>query len=319
MSAAGHHTGAGPLRFGVCGTAHWAEHVHLPGLMATPGVEVVGVWGRSPARAAALAAPRGLRAFDSFEAMLDAVDAVSFVVPPAVQADLALRAIACGRHVLMEKPLAPGIDAALAILCALEAQRVAGLCFLTRMFVPEMAGFTARARALNPTRGAAVFRSDALLRGPYAGSAWRQAEHGALWDAAPHGLSVLVSGLGPVAEVAASVSAEGAHAFACRHAAGATSELALDLRSPEPGLSETYRFGNGASVALPALPYDRQAILSRAAGLLLAEVTGPRTEARSRLGLALHLVCVAAAAEQSLASGGGFVAVAQPRPLPAVA
>jgi predicted dehydrogenase len=301
-------------RFGVCGTAFWAEQVHLPALAAAPGLDLVGVWGRTPDRTAALAGPLGIRPFESFEAMLDAVDAVSFAVPPAVQAALAPVAIARGRHVLLEKPLGPDIGSAQAILRGIDTHRVAGICFLTRMFVPEVLAFGAQARALQPTGGEAMFHSEALISGPYAGSAWRQAEHGALWDAAPHGLSVLVSVLGPVAEVAARVAPDGRYSISCRHCDGASSALDLSLRSAGVRLAERYRFTNGTAVELPALAYDRKDALARAAGMLLAEIAGPRDEGRSRLALAMHLVCVATAAQQSLGAGGDFVAV--PAPLP---
>jgi predicted dehydrogenase len=300
-------------RFGLCGTAFWAEQVHLPALQGHPDIDLVGVWGRSSARAAELAAPMGLAAFDSFDAMLDQVDAVSFAVPPSVQADLAPIAIARGKHVLLEKPLGPTIDSALTILRALANRNVAGLCFLTRMFVDEMATFTATARALNPTRGEAGFRSDALLQGPYSASVWRQEEHGALWDAAPHGLSVLVSGLGPVAEVAASVAPDGTYSISCRHEGGGVSAFDLNLRDPSVKLAERYSFSNETAVELPGLIYNRKETFQKAAGLLLAEIAGPRLEARSRLGLGLHLVCVSSAAQQSLTTGGGFVPVAVPQ------
>jgi predicted dehydrogenase len=299
-------------RFGLCGTAFWAEQVHLPGLMACPDLTLAGIWGRTPDRTAALAAQAGIRSYDSFDAMLDDVDAVSFAMPPAVQADLAPRAIARGRHVLMEKPLGPDIDSALVILRALAHHDVAGLCFLTRMFVPEMADFVACARALSPAWGQAGFRSEALLKGPYSGSPWRQAEHGALWDAAPHGFSVLVSVLGPVAGVAATLAPDGTYAFSCRHRDGGTSTFDLNLRDEGVTLAERYSFGNGTSVDLPGLAYNRRDTLARAAGLLVAEMTGPRDEARSRLMLGLHLVCVAVAAQQSLQGGGDDVAVATP-------
>lgn len=303
-----------PPRFGLCGTAFWAENVHLPGLAACAGLTLAGVWGRTPDRTEALAAQAGIRAYDSFDAMLDDVDAVSFAVPPAVQADLAPRAIARGRHVLMEKPLGPDIDSALSILRALARHDVAGLCFLTRMFVPEMADFVARARALSAQWGEAAFRSGALLAGPYAGSAWRQAEHGALWDAAPHGFSVLVSVLGPVDRVSARLDGDGTYSFACRHRDGGTSTFDLNLRDAGVTLAERYRFGNGTAVDLPGLAYDRKATLARAAALLVQEITGPRDEARSRLMLGLHLVCVAAAAQHSLGAGGSMAAVADPQP-----
>jgi predicted dehydrogenase len=299
-------------RFGVCGTAFWAENVHIPGLQSNPDIELVGVWGRNASRVAELAAATGVQAFQSFEHMVDSVDALSFVVPPAVQAELAPLAIERGKHVFLEKPLGHTSESALKIMRSLADNKVAGLCFLTRMFVGEMSDFVDRARAIDPARGEASFRSDALLGGPYSGSPWRQEEHGALWDAAPHGMSVLVSVLGDVGEVAATASADGSYAFSFRHPGGSTSSFELNLRDPSVKLAERYSFANGETVELPTLAYNRRETFSYAAGLLLEEIAGARDESRSRLGLGLHLVCVAEAAQKSLARGGDFVPVSTP-------
>ncbi|SDX05865.1 Gfo/Idh/MocA family protein [Roseicitreum antarcticum] len=302
------------IRFAVCGTAFWAEQVHLPGLMAHSDLTVAGVWGRTPERTRALADPLGITAFDSFDSMLDAVDAVSFAVPPSVQAELAPIAIARGKHVILEKPLGPTIDGALTILRGLAENKVAGLCFLTRMFVDEMDAFVSEARAINPREGFATFRSGALLDGPYAGSAWRQEEHGALWDAAPHGLSVLVSVLGPIAEIAASLGDDGTYEFTCRHVNGGQSSFGLNLRDASVKLAESYRFQNGKTVELPSLPYNRKETFRKAADVLLQEISGRSDGKSAQLDLALHLVCVATAAQQSLSSADAFVRVQTPKP-----
>ena len=298
------------MRFGVCGTAFWAENVHIPGLKANPEIDLVGVWGRTPERTAALSAATGIQPFSSFDEMLDAVEAVSFVVPPAVQSELALRAVDAGRHVLLEKPIAADLEKAKALVEAIRSKGVTGLCFLTRMFVPEVEIFIDQARSIGPASGEASFRSDALLGGPYAGSAWRQAKHGALWDAAPHGMSVLASVLGPVAEVAAEVATDGAYRLTFHHAGGVRSTLELNLRDSTVKLAERYRFENGRTAELPGLSYNRKETFTRASGILLQAIRGDAREAQTRLGLGLHMVAVAAAAEASLGNGGSRCKVA---------
>jgi predicted dehydrogenase len=292
------------MRFGVCGTAFWAENVHIPGLKANPEIELVGVWGRTPERSTALAISAGIRPFASFDEMLDAVDAVSFVVPPSVQSELALRAVEQGRHVLLEKPIAAHLDEAGALVEAIGRKGVSGLCFLTRMFVPEVQAFIEQARSIAPGVGEASFRSDALLGGPYAGSAWRQAANGALWDAAPHGMSVLASVLGPIAEVSAKVSKDGTYTLQFNHARGGRSALDLNLRDASVKLAERYRFQNGRTAELPGLSYDRRETFTRASGILLRTVRGEGDAAGTRLALGLHMVAVASAAEASLRDGG---------------
>lgn len=76
------------IRFGVAGTGHWANIVHIPGLKAQPEVELVGVWGRSSAALTEIAARHGIKAFQRFEDMLKEVDAISLSLPPAVRPSL---------------------------------------------------------------------------------------------------------------------------------------------------------------------------------------------------------------------------------------
>src|SRR4051794_32743418 len=94
------------MRFGVFGTGYWAREVHAAGVVACPGAELAGVWGRDPAKAKAMADGLGVRAYDDADALIDAVDAIAVALPPDVQADLAVRAANAGRHLLIEKPVA---------------------------------------------------------------------------------------------------------------------------------------------------------------------------------------------------------------------
>src|SRR3954447_13116611 len=93
------------MRFGLVGTGPWALKAHGPGLVAAPGVELVGVWGRSPQKAQTLADQLDVSAYDDLDRLFDDVDAVAFAVPPDVQPDLALRAARAGKHLLLEKPI----------------------------------------------------------------------------------------------------------------------------------------------------------------------------------------------------------------------
>ena len=80
------------MRFGLVGTGPWVELAHGPGLVAADGVELVGVWGRTPGRAEPLAQSLGVTAYDDYAALLADVEAVAFAVPPAVQAEMAVEA-----------------------------------------------------------------------------------------------------------------------------------------------------------------------------------------------------------------------------------
>src|SRR6185369_10319840 len=120
------------MRFGLLGTGYWAREVHAAALASHPGVDFVGVWGRDPAKAAAL----GVRAYGDIDALLGDVDAVAIALPPDVQADLALRAARAGKHLLLDKPLALTVAAADAIVAEVDARGLASVIFFTSRFQP---------------------------------------------------------------------------------------------------------------------------------------------------------------------------------------
>jgi predicted dehydrogenase len=295
------------VRFAICGSAYWAEEVHLPALADVPGIELVGVFARRPERAMALAAKFDIAPFSDFEALLESCDAVSFAVPPDAQAGLARRAVARGRHVLLEKPVAGSLADALALCRAIDAAGVASICFLTRLFIPQVQALIAEARRREAISGSAMFRSGALLPGtPYAGSAWRQSEFGALWDAVPHPLTVMAAVLGPVVRVIATRADSGAVRLELEHAGGRRSQISIDLRDPAGGLVEDYAFdgGRGGRIELNSPPYVRRAAFAAAAQELLARIDAPRHSAAVDLGFAIAIVALLDAAERSLRAGG---------------
>jgi predicted dehydrogenase len=99
------------LRAGIIGTGFMGS-VHAHAVRAAGG-EVSAVAGRSPASAEAAAAGLGARtAAESPEALIarDDVDVVHICTPNATHADLARKAIAAGKAVVCEKPLATGVE-----------------------------------------------------------------------------------------------------------------------------------------------------------------------------------------------------------------
>src|SRR5436309_2691217 len=71
-----------------------------------------------PGRAARLAAELGAAVAPELEAALDDVDAVAIAVPPFLNRAVAEAALAAGKHVFLEKPLATTAEDADAILAA---------------------------------------------------------------------------------------------------------------------------------------------------------------------------------------------------------
>jgi predicted dehydrogenase len=99
----------GRIGVGIIGCGWIAEIVHLPGLRAHPRFRLEAFADPSEARRAVAArlAPRA-RAYPTAEALLadPAVEAVVVAVPPAVNRPVVEAALAAGRDVYVEKPLA---------------------------------------------------------------------------------------------------------------------------------------------------------------------------------------------------------------------
>jgi predicted dehydrogenase len=108
-----------PLRVGVIGVGIWGEkHARL--FSALPDCRLVGVHDRRPEAGEAVAARYGTRHFPSAAALLAEVEAVSVAVPTVCHREVTEEALAAGRHVLVEKPMADSVEAADAMLRAAQ-------------------------------------------------------------------------------------------------------------------------------------------------------------------------------------------------------
>ena len=103
---------------------------HLDGIeQAAPRTRVTAAVDPDPSAAEAIAARTGARTYGSLEQALAAggFDAVDIMVPHDLHEELASRAFAAGKHVLLEKPMALALDACARIQ---EAARRAGSVFM---------------------------------------------------------------------------------------------------------------------------------------------------------------------------------------------
>ena len=163
-----------------------------------PGADLTAVWGRDPAATNLLAERHGATSFADFDDFLRAVDAVSFAVPPHVQAPLAVRASDAGKHLLLEKPIALDEQAGDEIAASVQASGVAALVFFTHLFAPPSTRWFSRHRprlsgsAETPTGWDRRSSDDNPFNTP-----WRR-EYGGLWDVGPHAVADLTRALGPV-------------------------------------------------------------------------------------------------------------------------
>jgi predicted dehydrogenase len=96
------------LKVGVLGCADIAQRNTIPALVADPSVHLVAVASRSREKAEAVAHRFGAEPVTGYAALLDRVDidAVYVPLPPALHHEWVAKALAAGKHVLAEKPLA---------------------------------------------------------------------------------------------------------------------------------------------------------------------------------------------------------------------
>jgi predicted dehydrogenase len=101
----------------------WGEK-HARVYHALPESELVGVYDRDPARAREVAERHACRAFESAAALLAECEAVSIAVPTVEHRAAVEQAAAAGRHALVEKPMAPTVEDADAMIRAATAAGV---------------------------------------------------------------------------------------------------------------------------------------------------------------------------------------------------
>lgn len=122
------------LRVGIIGTGR-AGRCQARAFARLPGVTVAALWNRTRVRAERLAADLtspGLEVFDDWRRLVDRsrVDIVSIATDPVLRLEPFAYALAKGRHVLVEKPLAWGLPEAEAMARAAdEAETVTAISF----------------------------------------------------------------------------------------------------------------------------------------------------------------------------------------------
>jgi predicted dehydrogenase len=97
-----------PLRGGVIGAGVFGGY-HAKQYVRLPGVVLSAVLDTHPDRAAAVAMPLGGRGFNDMAAFLEAVDVVTVASPATFHAEHALAALAAGKPVYIEKPIATSV------------------------------------------------------------------------------------------------------------------------------------------------------------------------------------------------------------------
>lgn len=218
----------GRVRLALIGAGIYARDAHLPAIhRLRDQFDLVAIWSRTGASAEALAeqwlkmcssgeaAPAHLETTTDLPALLARadIDAVAIVLPIPVQPAVVAQALAAGKHVISEKPVAPSRAEALSLI-ELHRRRPECVWMVAENWRYEEAF----------VRGAELIRSGAIGRpllahwaqyspflrpgGKYANSEWRRAGlfvGGLLLDGGVHHMAVLRMLLGEVTAVSASV------------------------------------------------------------------------------------------------------------------
>jgi UDP-N-acetyl-2-amino-2-deoxyglucuronate dehydrogenase len=195
------------LRYGLIG-AGVVVALHLEAIAALDDVELVGIVALNRDAAEARAREHGCRAFDASDELLaSGLDVVVIATPHPSHAELTIAALGMGAHVLCEKPLAPEVREADAMIAAADrAGRLLGVCFQQR-FRPVIAaarrlidegrlGTLVRASIVDP-----LYRPNAYYRTADWRGTWKGEGGGVLMNQAPHTLDLLCHLAGPPATV----------------------------------------------------------------------------------------------------------------------
>ena len=201
-----------PLRVAVAGLG-FGRKVIVPALRATAATTVTALWHPDPHKVAAAAQGEEVQGFSDFSALLEdeRVDGVVIATPPAVRAPLARQAMAAGKPVFLEKPVAlSSAEARQLRIQALQGELVCGVDFEYRA-VPlfrQLAALVQQGVVGQPW----LVKLDWLMSSradparPWSWYARRDQGGGVVGALGVHAFDLLTWLLGPVASVQASLS-----------------------------------------------------------------------------------------------------------------
>ena len=97
------------LNWGILGAAHFAKNFILPAIMTSKGNTIAALATRDPEKAAPFQTVQpSLRIYNDYDSLLedDGIDAVYIPLPNTLHVEWTKKAVAAGKHVLTEKPIA---------------------------------------------------------------------------------------------------------------------------------------------------------------------------------------------------------------------
>ncbi|HTX47064.1 MAG TPA: Gfo/Idh/MocA family oxidoreductase [Solirubrobacteraceae bacterium] len=185
-----------PVTVGVVGLGYWGPNL-LRVLYETRGVNVTWMCDRDTTRLDRLAQryPAVRRTAEFADLLADPdLDAIVIATPVFTHLEFALRSLDAGKHTFVEKPLAPSVGEADALIDRARASGLVLMCGLTFLYSP-------------PVRAIKRLIDDGDLGEIYFISSSRvnlglhQRDVSVVWDLAPHDFSILLYWLGETPEV----------------------------------------------------------------------------------------------------------------------
>ncbi len=175
-----------PVGIAVVGAGYWGPNL-VRNALQSPATRLTAVCDVDLSRARRLAGSfSGVDAVDDLEQLLDnpLVEAVAVATPPATHLEVAMAAIEAGKHVLIEKPLAPSFAEGQALVEAADARGVVLMCDHTYCYTPAVQRIhqLVHSGALGELQFVDSVRINLGLV---------QRDVDVLWDLAPHDLSIL--------------------------------------------------------------------------------------------------------------------------------
>jgi predicted dehydrogenase len=255
-----------PIRFALVAYGKVA-HLHARALESIPGVQLVAVCGRDPAKREAFAAAYGIQPYGDITEMVSvtAADVVIVASPHPQHKEHAIEALQAGAHVLVEKPMAILVEDCDEMMAAAAAAGRLLSVICQRRWYPSVQRIR---QAIDAGKLGAPALGQVIMLGwrdqayydsdPWRGS-WEHEGGGVLVNQAPHQLDLLLWLMGPAVEVSAYwenlnhpyIDVEDTAVASVRFTSGALGSI-LVSNSQKPGIyAKVHIHGrNGASAGV---------------------------------------------------------------------
>lgn len=103
------------MKIGVLGAGHLGK-IHIKCIKMIPEYQLVGFYDADESTRQTVEEEHGIKAFDSVQGLIDAVDVVDIVTPTTTHYELAKQVITNGRHAFIEKPVTQTVEQARELL-----------------------------------------------------------------------------------------------------------------------------------------------------------------------------------------------------------